>query len=75
MNKQVIRELIQHQLKASNIAEELNQLLSNESTRNQMKQDFETLYQQLLPGGNASTNAAVKITTFLASKAIVSRTT
>ena len=74
MNKQVIRELIQHQLKASNIAEELNQLLSNESTRNQMKKDFETLYQQLLPGGNASTNAAIKITNFLASKAIVSRT-
>lgn len=61
MNKLVIRELIQSQMNAENIAEALKDLLNNDSKRNQIKSDFQALHQLLLPGGIASKNAAEKI--------------
>ena len=61
MNKMVIKELIQQELTPENIANELGILLNNDEKKNQLKYDYDALHQQLLPGGNASINAAEKI--------------
>lgn len=65
LNKAVVAELIQEQLTAENLTEKLNQLLYDEQGIRQMKNDFEDLKKNLLPGGNASEKAAAAIKRFL----------
>lgn len=65
MNKMVVKELIQYDLNADNIATELRLLLNDGAKKQQITLDYQELYQLLVPGGNASTNAAEKIQTLL----------
>lgn len=58
MDKKVVTELIQHELTPENIARELKQLLFNEAHKQQLKADYDALWQLLAQTQNASANAA-----------------
>ena len=58
MNKQVVTELIQHELTAGNIAVALEQVLSDTMTIEQIREDYFQLNQLLKAGGKASEKAA-----------------
>jgi lipid-A-disaccharide synthase len=58
MNKQVVTELIQHELTACNIAVALEQVLSDTMTIEQIREDYFQLNQLLKAGGKASEKAA-----------------
>ncbi len=64
-NKAVVRELIQEELTSKRLEKELNQLLHDHQKSQQMKSDFEALKSSLIPGGNASENAAAAIQRFI----------
>lgn len=61
MDQAVVKELIQAELTAENIKEELNELLYNEERKNKYKEDTNKLYQLLSAGGKASGKAAAII--------------
>lgn len=61
MNKEVVKELIQHELTPQNIAKNLNEILYNEDRRNQILEDYSALEALLADEGNASANAAQEI--------------
>jgi lipid-A-disaccharide synthase len=61
MDKPVVRELIQGDMNAVRITEELEKLLHDESYRRQMMDDYGSLRGLLQQGGNASANAAASI--------------
>jgi len=61
MNKEVVKELIQHKLTAENITIELQKILNDASTTERIKNDYSDLKNLLSLEGNASANAA-KIT-------------
>ena len=61
MDKLIVKELIQNALDVESICGEIELLLTNDSRRSQLKDDFQALHQLLLSGGNASKNAAEKI--------------
>ena len=65
MDKQVVVELIQHELNTEKLKYELTQLVSNESRIAQIKNDYAALKQLLSLGGNASAKAAAAILRFL----------
>lgn len=65
MDKLVVHELIQDQLTPENLKKELQQLLFDESRRNELKNDYAALKQLLSKGGNASAKAARSIVDFL----------
>ena len=65
MDKEVVKELIQHELTAENLQQELQELLTNEKRRSQLKEDYEALKQLLSKGGHASANAAKIIFDFI----------
>lgn len=58
MDQPIVRELIQHELTAENIKQELMELLYNEDRKNKYKVDTDKLYQLLSAGGKASEKAA-----------------
>jgi len=58
MNKEVVKELIQHELNLTNIKQELNLILNDEKRKEQIKKDYDALHKLLRRGGNASENAA-----------------
>ena len=58
MNKEVVKELIQNDLTVENIKHELQDLLTNETRKQQIKNDYSDLKNLLSKGGNASANAA-----------------
>ncbi len=58
MNKEVVKELIQGQLTPENITTELQKILNDTVTVEQMKKDYADLKTLLSLGGNASANAA-----------------
>lgn len=58
LNKGVVREFIQEEMNVENLRQELNDLLSNESRRERMKEEFQQLRTLLEAGGSASENAA-----------------
>lgn len=64
MDKLVVTELIQSELNKQNLAEELNKILPDGSSRKQMLENFKLLRQKLGNKG-ASTNAAKIINDFL----------
>ncbi len=58
MNKEVVKELIQHDLTPEKITNELRLLLENDTRRNQVFNDYSLLREMLAHHGNASDNAA-----------------
>jgi lipid-A-disaccharide synthase len=58
MDKQVVAELIQHDLTADKISSALNLVLSDTKVINQIKEDYKQLNQLLQAGGKASEKAA-----------------
>lgn len=65
MDKQVVAELIQHELTADNIAVELERVLSDAMTTKQIREDYQQLNQLLQAGGKASEKAAAIIHSML----------
>ena len=65
MNKEVVKELIQHDLTAEKITSELEKVLFDPQKRDQLKRDYLQLKQLLSEGGNASKNAAKSIYDFI----------
>ena len=61
MDKEVVKELIQHQLTVANITAELQLLLNDEGRKQQLQQDYNELKQKLAAGGNASGKAAASV--------------
>lgn len=64
-NKAVVKELIQQELTAKNLEKEIRTLLYDQQTIDQMKLDYSALKNSLIPGGNASENAAAAIQRFM----------
>ena len=58
MNKEVVKELIQHDLTADNIKIHLQNILFNEKMKIQILNDYDELEKLLSKGGDASKNAA-----------------
>ncbi|MEY3179524.1 MAG: hypothetical protein RJB42_1767 [Bacteroidota bacterium] len=58
MDQPIVKELIQHELTAENIKQELKELLYNEDRKNKYKADTDKLYHLLSAGGKASEKAA-----------------
>ncbi|MBK7680752.1 MAG: lipid-A-disaccharide synthase [Chitinophagaceae bacterium] len=65
MDKLVVKELIQENLTVENLRNELQELLSSKSRREQLQKDYAGLKQLLSEGGNASAKAAASIHQFL----------
>ena len=66
MDKAVVKELIQDELTPENIEKELHELLTNKNRQLQLQDDYTALKHLLSAGGNASANAALSISKFLA---------
>ena len=64
MDRPVVKELIQEEMNAGNIVQELRKLLTDQSTRSRIHQDFAELHDILSQGGNASEKAAGLIVEF-----------
>jgi len=65
MNKEVVKELIQHDLTPEKITLELKKILFDPQKRDQLKKDYLQLKQLLSEGGHASENAAKSIYDFV----------
>jgi lipid-A-disaccharide synthase len=65
MDKPVVTELIQDEMKPANITAELKKLLSDPATQNRIRKDYADLKDLLSRGGNASEKAADQIIGFL----------
>lgn len=65
MDKEVVKELIQHDLTVENLRKELTLLLTDPAKQKQVKEDYAALKNLLSRGGNASANAAASIYTFM----------
>jgi lipid-A-disaccharide synthase len=67
MDKEVVKELIQHELTVENLTTELNQLLTSKEKQQQLATDYAALKKLLSQGGHASANAAKSIYHFITS--------
>jgi lipid-A-disaccharide synthase len=65
MGREVVKELIQHELTLQNILAELNLILNDTAKQQKIKSDYTELKRLLSEGGNASKNAAAIIVDFL----------
>lgn len=65
MDKPVVKELIQNELTPGNLRKELDALLTNEATQQQLKEDYSSLQHLLGQGGHASARAAALIVGYL----------
>ena len=65
MDKEIVKELIQVELTVENIKTELNKILVDVNTLQQLQKDYTDLKTLLSKGGNASANAAKSIYTYL----------
>lgn len=65
MDKLVVKELIQDDFNVENLTKELNKILTDSSTQQQLHKDYADLKKLLSAGGNASANAAKSIFDFL----------
>ena len=61
MDKLVVKELIQDELTTENLKDELEQLLFNEEKKQQLKSDYEELWNKLYTDGSPSEKAATII--------------
>jgi lipid-A-disaccharide synthase len=68
MAKEVVKELIQHELTVENLTRELQILLHDNDRKMALQKDYADLKKLLSAGGHASSNAAKSILTFLRSK-------
>jgi lipid-A-disaccharide synthase len=65
MDKQVVTELIQHDLTVENLKTELDAILHNQDRISQLKKDYQDLKELLMQGGDASQRAAQEIVEFV----------
>ncbi len=65
MDKPVVKELIQDELKEKNLVEQLSLLLNNKEKINTITEDYANLKTLLTSGGDASANAAREIVQML----------
>jgi lipid-A-disaccharide synthase len=65
MNKEVVKELIQHELNIKNLIHELNLLLNDAEKQHQIAADYAALKNLLQQGGKASEKASNSIYTFI----------
>jgi len=68
MDKEVVKELIQHELTVENLRKELQILLHDTDRKMLLQKDYAALKKLLSAGGHASSNAAKSIVTFLRNK-------
>lgn len=68
MNREVVQELIQHDLTPQKITQGLDELLHNQNKRTKMMEEYDALSTLLSMGGNASANAAKIIYEFTIKK-------
>ena len=68
MDKLVVKELIQNDLTPGNLRRELESLLTNEATQQQLQKDYAALQHLLGQGGHASARAASIIVDYLQKK-------
>lgn len=61
VDKPVIKELIQKELKPGNLIAELDNLLHNDAYKSRIQNDYKALKHLLSAGGNASENAAKQV--------------
>jgi lipid-A-disaccharide synthase len=64
MDKEVVKELIQHELTVENLSEELKKLMNDTSSRQRILNDYKAVYEKL-GGAGASARGAKIITEFL----------
>lgn len=65
MDKEVVKELIQHDLTVDKLSMELNRLLDDPIRKEELSRDYAELSRILSMGGHASNNAAKLIASFL----------
>jgi lipid-A-disaccharide synthase len=65
MDKEVVKELIQHEMNATNLSNELKLILPGTQKREQLKHSYQQLKDKLQAGGHASYKAAQSIVDFL----------
>lgn len=65
MDKQIVTELIQDELKVDNLRLELAQIVEDTGRKKTIKDNYAHLHNLLSAGGNASANAAILIENFL----------
>ncbi|NCU05369.1 MAG: lipid-A-disaccharide synthase [Chitinophagaceae bacterium] len=65
MDREVVKELIQHEMNAANLTAELKQLLPGSAKREQVLSDYRQLKEKLQAGGHASAKAAQLVFDFL----------
>ena len=58
MDKPIVRELIQHDMNPDTVFTELNKILTDQTAIQQMKTEYNDLWNLLAAGGNASASAA-----------------
>jgi lipid-A-disaccharide synthase len=65
MDKEVVKELIQHEMNAEQLTSELKKILPGTAQREQMVEEYRKLKDILSAGGNASAKAASLIYTYI----------
>ena len=65
MDKEVVKELIQHEMNAINLSNELKLILPGSAKREQLQLEYQQLKEKLQAGGHASLKAAKSIIDFL----------
>ena len=65
MDKPVVKELIQNDLNPANLKKALEELLTSETRKKELEEDYAALKKILHFGGEASANAAASITGYL----------
>lgn len=65
MDKEVVKELIQHEMNEENLVNELGLLLTNKNKQQKIQEDYDRLRALLRLGGNASENAALSVWNFV----------
>lgn len=71
MDKLVVKELIQDELTAANLVNELNELLHNQQRQTILQNDYANLKALLSSGGNASAKTAQTIVDFVTSSTTI----
>jgi lipid-A-disaccharide synthase len=69
MDREIVRELIQHDLNPNTLTQALDQILFDTHHVSKLENDYKALWDKLSQGGHASDNAAHKIMGFLTNPA------
>jgi lipid-A-disaccharide synthase len=64
MDREVVKELIQHNLTVENLKKELEKILFDEAVKSRIRKDYQELHDLLAAGGHASEKAAKIIVGF-----------